>query len=965
MKGIGIPVVAFALLVVASPAFGGGPLTVAGVSYFNRSSTGTPLTWAASNVTYYTDQGDLSPVLNQTAANSFVASALGQWTGVTTASLGATYGGSLAEDVNGTNVTTVNGLTLPADILPTATNKPIAVVYDQNGAVTEALLGIGASDPSFCLTNSTYGAPDAYTTDGHYAHALVVINGRCAATSASLADLKYHLVRTLGRALGLDWSQLNGNVLTGVPPPKAEDYSGFPLMHPLDPTCTVVTTCLRNSGVPNMDDRAALARLYPKTGSATGSLQGSVYFLDANGNKAQPMQGVNVIARWIDSTSGLPSSQYAASSISGFRFAGNVGNPISGDTDPSGNRYDQFGSNDTSLEGYFDLSGLEFPTGGTTATYQLSVEAINPLFTGTFGLGPYEFGQVAPAGTFVPINVTITSGKTTSQDILMQGSAPNATDLREPSSFDSPAVVPGSGDWTALLSGYGDTDFYSFSGHANNSLSVLVTALDANGNPTLDKTMPLIGIWDAGSVAGSPPPAFEGQPFNSAELGVTRLDALILGDSGFILGVADLRGDGRPDYRYRARIFYGDTVQPQRVSALGGSLLTIRGLGFREGTTVAMGAANAGMLTVHANQIAAIAPALPDGISDVSLTDPLTGAVSVISGGLTVGAAPDDVVLLLQGGNPATPVGGVSQNPFRVRVVQADGVTPVPGATVQLSASPATSSASVQFAACKGATTCSVPSDPNGEVSSVMTPTGIGTYTLNASLAPQVYSTPSFVQGTLSAISSSLDISLTNQLRWVAAGTTITVPLTARVLSSGKAVSGRKVSFSLSLGAGTLSAANVNTDVNGYSTSNLTLTALAAEVQVVACVDGKSPCQTFDLQASKANTLRLLTASGDGTAVLVGLPAPAVSFLVTDSQSPVDPVQGASVTVQTIVTRPLEPGQTQPVIVSATTQTLTSDVNGLVTMTPALTSGWGAVQVQVFAALASGNSAVATVLVLQ
>ncbi len=206
---------------------------------------------------------------------------------------------------------------------------------------------------------------------------------------------------------------------------------------------------------------------------------------------------------------------------------------------------------------------------------------------------------------------------------------------------------------------------------------------------------------------------------------------------------------------------------------------------------------------------------------------------------------------------------------------------------------------------------------------------------------------------------------MVNQLRWAASDSTLAVPLTARVLSSGKAVIGRKVGFTLTLGAGTLSSASVNTDSNGYSTTNLTLTSLATEVQVVACVDSTAPCQTFDIQASQANTLQLLTEAGDGTAVAVGAPAPAVSFLVTDSQNPADPVQGAAVTVQTFVTRPPEPGQHEPVILSATSQTLTSDVNGLVATTPTLNPGWGPVTVQVFASVANGASATATVQVIQ
>ena len=86
--------------------------------------------------------------------------------------------------------------------------------------------------PSFCASYSVLGGPDSLSADAHLAHALVVLNGNCAQTSAQLPDLQYHLVRTLGRVLGLDGSQVNVNVVTGIPAaPTAADYAGFPLMH--------------------------------------------------------------------------------------------------------------------------------------------------------------------------------------------------------------------------------------------------------------------------------------------------------------------------------------------------------------------------------------------------------------------------------------------------------------------------------------------------------------------------------------------------------------------------------------------------------------------------------------------------------------------------------------------------------------------------------------------------------------
>jgi hypothetical protein len=108
----------------------GGPKCVAGTRYFDSTTTGQALAWPQGQIIYYTDQGDLSPILNSASANSFVANAFSRWTSVPTAALSATNSGALAEDVSGTNVT-VNSdgtISIPTDIQPTATGTPIGVV---------------------------------------------------------------------------------------------------------------------------------------------------------------------------------------------------------------------------------------------------------------------------------------------------------------------------------------------------------------------------------------------------------------------------------------------------------------------------------------------------------------------------------------------------------------------------------------------------------------------------------------------------------------------------------------------------------------------------------------------------------------------------------------------------------------------------------------------------------------------
>ena len=132
------------LIMLVPAARAGGPRYVAGSTYFDSSVKGTPLTWAAGNVTYYTDQGDLSPILPGPAADAFVADAFTRWMSIATVALSATRAGQLAEDVSAANVTvTATGITSPTDILPSAISFPVAIVYDADGAVTNALLGQG------------------------------------------------------------------------------------------------------------------------------------------------------------------------------------------------------------------------------------------------------------------------------------------------------------------------------------------------------------------------------------------------------------------------------------------------------------------------------------------------------------------------------------------------------------------------------------------------------------------------------------------------------------------------------------------------------------------------------------------------------------------------------------------------------------------------------------------------------
>ena len=110
----------------------GGPAHIAGTSYFDSNMAGQPLTWPQGTITYFTDQGDLSPILPNASANALVANMFAQWTSINTAAIAASSGGQLVEDVNGSNVylNSDGTISMPADIQPSATSTPVGDIAE-------------------------------------------------------------------------------------------------------------------------------------------------------------------------------------------------------------------------------------------------------------------------------------------------------------------------------------------------------------------------------------------------------------------------------------------------------------------------------------------------------------------------------------------------------------------------------------------------------------------------------------------------------------------------------------------------------------------------------------------------------------------------------------------------------------------------------------------------------------------
>lgn len=395
---------------------------------------------------------------------------------------------------------------------------------------------------------------------------------------------------------------MNVNVLTRTPPPTLADFDGFSLMHAAVPTCVPISSCLPNAFQPKLDDGMALSRLYPVTTKNqtnfpgkrlffenTIRIHGSVLFGDSSGHAGQPIQGINVVARWIDPATGKPSRRFAASSVSGFLFRRNYEGTASDlNFSSAGRPVKRSESNDTALEGFFDLAGLPIPDGSSSAQYELSVETLDPYWSRT--VSPYVGRQTQQSGSAAPLIVSASIGSDVQQDIFV-----------------------------------GET----------------ASPKRKNFQPTYPNALPGVLVL---------PPRYR---------------------SGF-----------PAVYGYHGQILSGNSVVPSRASAAGGTALAIRGSGLTAGTTVVIGQSAALVMSISAGRLLVSAPPMRDGVQDISLYDPADGSASTMPGALTYGAGPSDTIHLIPGSNPPTPIGGQASAPVTVRVLAADGSTPVSGASV-------------------------------------------------------------------------------------------------------------------------------------------------------------------------------------------------------------------------------------------------------------------------------------------
>lgn len=966
-------------LVICQPVFAGGPKYVAGATYFNSAVMGQPVVWANGQVRYLVDQGALGPLSNGQAV-AMVDAAAAVWNAVPTAAVELIDAGSLAEDVNGSNVLAGNGtLAAPSDVTPAATATPVAVIFDSDGAVIDALEGSGASAPTSCQLNGVLYWIDNMTASANLAHGVIVVNGRCATSASLLQMMSYQLERAFGRILGLDYSQVNDDALKNAS--ETNGPLGWPIMEPANYECGASGgSCIPDPTQIRYDDVAALSRMYPVTASnlasfpgkqltaaSTVSIQGTISFRNGQG-----MQGVNVVARPLDAN-GNPLYAYTVTFVSGAYFAGNHGNEISGYVDAQGNRLDRFGTSNAVMEGYFDLSAMPLPPGMTSASYQLSFEKVNPQYVNGESVGPYVRGSPKPSGTLATIALTgLTAGSSKQLAITVANSAGESTPVRLPlgpnprpdAAMDQglggaispvrlpaaigteadPEPLPASGSWTGTLSRIDGGDWFSFPVQGNRVFTIVTQALDETGTPSTVKAMPDIGVWDAFAATGTAPAALAAAA-NGIATGETWLQVSSAASDTVRLGIQDARGDGRPDYAYHGWVLYADSVSPTRLPAAGGSIV-IRGTGFRTGDTVLIGNASAQVTSILPNEITAIAPAAAPGISgsqDVTVNDlPGFNATAVIPGGISYDAAAGDALSVVTAPENQVPLN--VPEAFTVKAVGSDG-NPAGGVTVTYTI--ASGAASLGC----GQNACSVVTSGDGTTTLQITATNSAIAVVTASLLNGASVQAHFYGGPSATITA-----LTPTL-YLAAGATMQWPVQALVLSNGVPVTGQEMTWQ-SVGGITAPGGYAATNSSGIASATLNVGPLAegATATSNACVVSTTSCAGFSVFGSRPEFGTLIGVSGTDQSIANGAtPAPVIlRSLDMDGNA----MAGATVTVTQALYAwaprcPARGRCVQSPLIATQSSSATSALDGSVTITPLTQSG---MTTRLLGIAATGNS---------
>ena len=924
------------LLTSVSPlAWAGGPRFVTGTA-FAGAAAGQVMSFYTPTPLYYTDPGELNASVTHAQADAMVAAAAGVWN-VTTSSLTLAQGGTLAEHVSDANsYFSGTGVVFPADLLPSNyLAKPIAVVYDTDGSVTDLLLGSGASDPSACRHNAVTESVDGFGQTGTIEHAVIVLNGRCVGSAPEqLLQMQYQLERVFGRVVGLTWAQVNDNVFTGVSPVTVGQETNWPIMHPIDVICGPYTyQCMQSPFTLRPDDISTLAWLYPVTtaNAATGkvvsttnglTMQNYLYFPTGQG-----MESVNMAVQWGLAAFYLDSYQTVAG-VSGFGYQRNIGNPVTGRTEAAADNQGGY----IEYESIVGRLPLNFSSGRINVL-NVVPENINPLYSGEYAIGIYEGTPTAMSGTVATGGGYITQG-TTYWALGMVAVTPASTCSPGNDGVETaPVAADPSGWWTGLICSRAHVSWWSATVKAGRTWTFEATAIDETGTPTERKLRPVIGVWKSTDATGGlPTVAATPSAMNATSIGTTQLSvAAATQTTKMRIAIADLLGFGRPDFGYKARILYADSLAPSIVGS-GGGQITITGTGFRTGNQVTVNGVPGTVVSWSSTSIVADVPTMAaagmtvGSLADVAVIDPSTGGSTVMSGVLSYSSAPD--LIKLVSAPAAIETGVIAPINFAARVYASDGLAPVPGASVEFAVS-----GNALLGVCGDATSCAVSTDATGLATTNVSGTAVGSAVLTA--------TETSGGATLSVTEQDTDpvraVTAVALSHYLASGEAVSWNVSVAATQDGAPAVGAPVSWSVTGGV-SLAALQSSTDITGKASVAVQTNGMDGGTQAVVtgCAWTKF-CASTTAYGVAPPLWAVAVSSGAGQSVKSTAKLGPVTLLVTDGAG--HPLQGAPVKTYQTVDAWEGPCQVQgpcpaaPVLASGTT-TAASDANGLVTVMP-------------------------------
>ncbi|HEY5328411.1 MAG TPA: IPT/TIG domain-containing protein [Acidobacteriaceae bacterium] len=919
-------------------AHAGGPRWYTGTPFYT-AAPGGPVVFFTTSPLYYTDPGDLAANVTHAQADAMVAAAAATWN-VPTSNLTLALGGTLAEHVSSAN-TYFDGTSVvfPDDIkLANYHAKPIAIAYDTDGSVIDTLLGSGASSPSGCRQNGVVEDVDGLDPAGTIDHAILILNGRCVgANPDQLKQMQYQLMREFGRIIGLAWSQLNDNVFTGIPTPTAIQVLNWPIMHPIDVICGPYTyKCMAQPFTLRADDLSALAELYPVTTASPGKTVSGDGALLLFGNVTFPtgqgMDSVNVVLR--RTAAFLKQDPYEiTSAVSGANHRQYYGNPVTG---PAAGLAQSSGGVDNYQQGQYYMQRVPIVSAYVWDELDITTEPINPLYSGDYAIAPYLGDPTAMSGTPVTIHDGLElAGRLVGMDAEMND-APNSCNTGSDGVETAPVATDPSGFWTGLLCSYQHSAWISETVQPGHTWTLETTALNEAGIGAGNKAQIVMGVWNASDPTGTlPTVTLTPSPFNATVVGMTQLhmDSAAAAQT-YRIAISDLRGQGRPDFAYNARMLYAGTISPTVIGASGGRI-AIAGEGFRNGNGVTVNGVAVTVISWTPNQIVFFAPSMraanmtASGFADVAVVDPSTGGTTVIQGALSYTGTAVDSISLVSAPSTVT-VGTQSATPFSVRVLSSDGATPAPGATVQV----VVTGAAATFAAC-GAATCTLTTDASGMAQTYLTASAAGPITLTAT----EQSSGASVQAIVNAVAPPPPpvrtvVSLTAPL-YIAAGAPATWTVSILATQDSAPAASQTVAWTATSTL-TPTTASSTTDSTGAASLTVSTTGLTADTQatVQGCI-WTTVCASATAFGVDPSQWTVLVVSGAGQSVQAAATLSPVVFRVTDLAG--HAVQSATVNIyQTVdawegICSPRGRCAAAPVLASSR-KTLTADADGLVTV---------------------------------